>query len=49
MSLGLRFLGRGMLEEWVVFYIRVPLRVVFRRVPYHLGDPKKDPNLENYP
>ena len=23
--------------------------LLFIRVPYHIGDPKKDPNLENYP
>ena len=23
--------------------------VLFMRVPYYIGDPKRDPNLENYP
>ena len=27
----------------------VPFRVIFIRVPYKIGDLKRDPNLENYP
>ena len=34
---------------WVVFQNRVPSRVVLIRVPYYIGDLKKDPNLESYP
>ena len=34
---------------WVVIKIRVPFRVLFIRVPYYIGDQKRDPNLENYP
>ena len=35
---------------WVVLYIRVPFKVLFTRVPYYLGDPKRDPiSLEEYP
>ena len=34
---------------WAVFQIRVPFRVFFIRVPYHIGDLKRDPSLENYP
>ena len=34
---------------WVVFQIRVPLGSLFIRVPYYIGDPKRDPDLENYP
>ena len=26
-----------------------PFRVLFIRVPYSIGDPKKYPHLENYP
>ena len=26
-----------------------PFRVLFIRVPYYFGNPKRDPNLENYP
>ena len=26
-----------------------PFRVLFRRVPYYIGDLNKKPNLENYP
>ena len=29
--------------------MRVPFRVLFIRVPYYIGDLKRDPNLENYP
>ena len=28
--------------------MRVPFRVLFIRVPYYVGDPERDPNLENY-
>ena len=34
---------------WVVFKMRVPFRVVIIRVPYYIGDLKRDPNLESYP
>ena len=34
---------------WVVLFIRVPFRVLFIRVRYHIGDLGKDPNFENYP
>ena len=34
---------------WVGFENRVPFRVLFIRVPNYIGDPKRDPNLENYP
>ena len=27
----------------------VPFGVLVIRVPYYIGDPKRDPNLENYP
>ena len=30
---------------WVVLYIRVPFGVPITRVPNHIGDPKRDPNL----
>ena len=39
-----------MVQNVVVFQVRVPFRVLFFiRAPYPLGDPKRDPNLENYP
>ena len=28
---------------------RVPVRVLLIRVPYYFGDPKRDPDLGNYP
>ena len=31
------------------FSIKVPLGVLCIRAPYYIGDPKRDPNLENYP
>ena len=31
------------------FKIRVPFRVRLIRVPYYIGDLKRDPNSENYP
>ena len=36
---------------WVVLQNRVPFRLLFTkvRVPYYFGDPRRDPNLENYP
>ena len=34
---------------WVVLQIRVPLRGPLIRVPYYIGDLKRDLNLENYP
>ena len=34
---------------WVVLQSRVPFRLLFIRVPYYIGDLKRDPNLENYP
>ena len=33
---------------WVVFYIRIPFRVPFIRIPYYIGYLKRDPNLENH-
>ena len=33
---------------WAVFQIRVPFRVLFIRVPYHIGDLKKDPSLSRF-
>ena len=32
-----------------VLQTRVPLGVLFIRVPYYIRDPKGDPDLENYP
>ena len=32
-----------------IFKIRVPFRVLFRSVPYYIGDPKRDANFENNP
>ena len=29
--------------------MRVPFRVLFIRVPYYIGDLKRDPNIEAYP
>ena len=38
------------LAIWAVLYIRVPLRgSFFIRVPYYIGDLKRDPNIESYP
>ena len=37
------------LATWVVVEIRVPLRILVISVPYYIGDPRMDPNLENYP
>ena len=34
---------------WVVLQIRVPFRVLSLRVSYDIGDPNRDPNIENYP
>ena len=34
---------------WVVFENLVPFRVLYTRVPYYIGDLKRDLNLENYP
>ena len=34
---------------WVVLYFGAPFRVLFIRVPYYIGDLKRDPNLENCP
>ena len=31
------------------FPVRVPFRVLCTRVPYYIGDLKRDPDLENYP
>ena len=33
----------------LVLYNRVPLGVLFIRVPCYIGDLTRDPNLENYP
>ena len=35
--------------KWVVLYIRFLFKVPFIRVPYYVGDLKRDPNLGNYP
>ena len=43
---GFGFKGSGFL---VVCYTRVPFGVLFIWVPYYLGDPERDPKLENYP
>ena len=34
---------------WAVLYTRVPLGSFYIRVPYSIGDPQRDRNLENYP
>ena len=36
-------------DTWVVFQTRVPFGVLCIRVLYYVGNPKRDPNLENYP
>ena len=43
--------GRNLASRkiWVVLQLRVPFRVLFIRVPYYIGDPKRDPNFDNYP
>ena len=38
-----------LIAKWAVLYSRVFLRVLFIRVPYSIGDPKRDLSLENYP
>ena len=32
-----------------ILQIRVPFKVLSKRVPYYFGDLARDPNLENYP
>ena len=35
--------------SWVLLKNKVPFRILFIRVPYYIGDPKWDPNIESYP
>ena len=35
--------------RWVVLYIGNPFRGLFIRVPYCIGDLKRDLDLDNYP
>ena len=42
--------SKSVLGIWVVLQIIGSLfRVLLIRVPYYIGDPKRDPALENYP
>ena len=43
-----KLLGESAKFMRILLQIRVPFRVLFIRVPYSLGDLKRDPNLENY-
>ena len=36
-------------SDAVTLEIRVPFRVLLIGVPCYVGDPERDPNLENYP